>query len=72
MYVFVFGSGDGMEGKATVSGADPGFPIGGGANRPGGGGLGGGRQHIKMPNFPKNCMKLRKFRAVGREGPSPP
>ena len=32
--------------------ADPGFPRGGGANSPGG----GGRQHTILPNFPKNCM----------------
>ena len=40
-------------------GADPGFPVGGGANPP------GGRQHMILPNFMKNCMKLRKFWAVG-------
>ena len=38
-----------------VTGADPGFPVGGGANPL------GGRQHTILPNFPKNCMKLRKF-----------
>ena len=38
--------------------ADPGFPIGGGANPP------GGRQHMILPNFAKNCMKLRKIWAV--------
>ena len=43
-----------------ITGADPGFPIGVGANHPGEGG-----QHTKLPNFPKNCMKLRKIRAVG-------
>ena len=47
--------GDG--GRST--GADPGFPVGGGANPP------GGRQHMILPNFVKNCMKLRKFWAVG-------
>ena len=35
--------------------ADPGFPRGGGANSP------GGRQHMILPNFPKNCMKLKEF-----------
>ena len=30
-----------------------------GANPP------GGRQHMILPNFAKNCMKLRKFWAVG-------
>ena len=35
--------------------ADPGFPQGGGANSP------GGRQHTILPNFPKNCMKLKEF-----------
>ena len=45
------------------TGADPGFPVAGGANRPEGGG-----QHTKLPNFPKNCMKLRKFLAGGGGG----
>ena len=27
--------------------------------------LGGGRQHMILPNFAKNCMKLRTFWAVG-------
>ena len=39
--------------------AVPGFPVGGGANPP------GGRQHMILPNFAKNCMKLRKFWATG-------
>ena len=34
---------------------DPGFPRGGGANSP------GGCQHTILPNFPKNCMKLKEF-----------
>ena len=38
----------------------PGFPVGGGANPPE-----GGRQHTNFPDFPKNCMKLRKFWSVG-------
>ena len=37
-----------------VSGADPGFPVGGGAS--------GRRQHT---DFPKNYMELRKFLSVG-------
>ena len=41
--------------------ADPGFPRGGGANSPGG----GGRQHTILPNFPKNCMKLKEFGPPG-------
>ena len=47
-----------------ISGVDPGFPVGGGANP-----LREGCQHTILPNFPKNCMKLRKFWAV--EGPAP-
>ena len=35
---------------------DPGFPRGGGANSEE-----GGRQHTILPNFPKNCMKLKEF-----------
>ena len=30
----------------------------------------GGRQHTNLPDFPKNCMKLRKFWSV--EGAPPP
>ena len=44
----------------TYPGADPRFPIGGGANPP------GGRQHKILPKFLKNCMKLRKCWAGGR------
>ena len=40
--------------------ADPGFPVGGGANPPE-----GGANLQFCHNFPKNCMKLRKFWAVG-------
>ena len=42
--------------------ADPGFSRGGGANSP------GGHQHTILPNFPKNCMKLKEFgpRGVAR------
>ena len=39
--------------------ADPGFPVGGGADP-----LGGTCQHTILSNFPKNCMKSRKFWAV--------
>ena len=39
--------------------ADPGFPRGGGAN------FLGGRQHMILPNFPKNCMKLKEFGPPG-------
>ena len=42
--------------------ADPGFPRGGGANSP------GGRQHTILPNFPKNCMKLKEFGPSGGGG----
>ena len=35
--------------------ADPGFPGGGGANPR------RGRQHTILPNFPKNCMKLKEI-----------
>ena len=43
--------------------ADPGFPVGGGANPP------RGRQHMILPNFAKNCMKLRKIWAMGGHPP---
>ena len=46
----------GIPGKAVV---DPGFPRGGGANS------WGGRQHTILPNFPKNCMKLKEFGPPG-------
>ena len=35
--------------------ADPGFPRGGGINPP------WCCQHTILPNFPKNCMKLKEF-----------
>ena len=41
-----------------LTGADSGFHVGGDANPL------GGRQHMILPNFAKNCMKLRKFWAV--------
>ena len=50
--------------------ADPGFPRGGGANS-----RGGGRQDTILLKFPKNCMKLKKFRLPGGGGgvsPAPP
>ena len=40
------------ENKSEIR-VDPGFPWGGG-------------QHKILPKFPKNCMELRKFLAVGR------
>ena len=49
------------------AGADPGFPVGGGADPLEGGGARGamgGRQHTILSNFPKNCLKSRKFWAV--------
>ena len=42
--------------------ADPGFPRVGGANSP------GGHQHTILPNFPKNCMKLKAFGPPGGGG----
>ena len=51
-----------------MSGADPGFPVGGGTDP-----LGGGCQHTILSNFPKKCMKSRKFWAVGgHTGCAPP
>ena len=57
---------DHMGTSAELSGADPGFPVGGGVNPP------GGHQHTILPNFPKNCMKLRNFWATGGGGCPPP
>ena len=51
---------------SEISGVDPGFPVGGGSNPP------GGRQHMILPNFAKNCMKLRTFWAVGGRAPGRP
>ena len=42
-----------------ASGGSRSFPRGGGANSP------GGRQHMILPNFPKNCMKLKEFGPPG-------
>ena len=47
-----------------LPGADPGFPVGGGANLPRGG------QHIILLDFPKNSMKLRKIWSVGGRPPA--
>ena len=51
------------------SGVDPGFPVGWGANP-----QGVGRQHTNLPDFPKNCMELRKVWSVrgGRTPGAPP
>ena len=48
------------------AGADPGFPVGGGANSPR-----RGCQHTNLPDFSKNCMKLRKFLSGG-DATAPP
>ena len=42
------------------AGADPGFPIGGGANP-----RGEGRQHTNLPDFPKNYIKIKKILVRG-------
>ena len=51
------------------SGADPGFPVGGGADPPGG----GAPTYMILSKFPKKCMKSRKFwtvkEACARGGP---
>ena len=44
--------------------ADPGFPRGGGTNPKGG-------QHTILPNFPKNCIKLKEFGLGGRINHAP-
>ena len=41
-------------------------PVGGGVNSPG-----GGHQHTNLPDFPKNCMKLRKVWSVVEPGAPP-
>ena len=53
--------------NVSLAGADPGFPVGGGANPP-------GAPTYDFANFwEKNCMKMRKFWAVeGGGGPAPP
>ena len=33
---------------------------------------GGGRQHTNLPNFPKNCMKLKEFGPPGGRSPCSP
>ena len=40
-------------------------PVGGGAKP-----MGRGCQHTNLPDFPKNCMKLKKFWSGGGEGAS--
>ena len=54
------------EENITLSGEDPGFPGGGGTDPR------GGRQHMILSNFLKNCMKSRKFWAVGGRAPGAP
>ena len=34
--------------------------------------LPGGRQHMSLPNFPENCMKLKEFGPPGGTRPSRP
>ena len=52
---------------SPITGAHPGFPIGGGANP-----QRRGCQHTILPNFPQNCMEMRTFWAVwGGAGASP-
>ena len=51
------------------SGADPGFPVGGGANS-----AGRGRQHMILSNFPKNLHEIenilgRRWRGTCRGAP---
>ena len=55
-----------VAGSEYLTGADAGFPVGGGADPL------GGRQHTILLNFPKNCMKSRKFWAVGGGAPGAP
>ena len=45
--------------------ADPGFPRGGGATLR-------GCQYTILPNFPKNCMKLKEFGPQGAPVPHTP
>ena len=52
-----------------VAVTDPGFPQGGGANSPPGGGW---CQHMILPNFLKNCMKLKEFGLGGGAVPRDP
>ena len=48
------------------SGADPGFPVGGGTDPP------WGRQYMILSKFQKNCMESRKFWARGGYVPGRP
>ena len=50
-----------------IPGTDPGFSVLGGANPPE-----RGRKPMILANFPKNCMKLRKFWTVGGAPGAPP
>ena len=50
-----------------IPGADPGFPVGGGANS-----SGGALTYNFTKIFQKICMKLRKFWAVGGHARSAP
>ena len=52
--------------ETLLPGADPGFSVGGVPT------LRGGRQHTILSKFPKNCIKLRKFWAVGGGGQALP
>ena len=45
--------------------ADPGFSQGGASTIRGGGWGEGGRQHMILPKFPENCMKMKEFRPPG-------
>ena len=61
------GRGQGISGPMSLpagSVADPGFPRGGGTNPKGG-------QHTILPNFPKNCIKLKEF-GLGGVSITPP
>ena len=51
--------------KLTKTVADPGFPWGGGANSPGG----GGAPTYDFAKFSKNCMKLKDFGPPGGARP---
>ena len=52
-------------GTETASGADPGFPVGGSPTLQEGD---VSTVYTSLPDFPKNCMKLRKFWSVGVGG----
>ena len=48
------------EGLCREAGPDPGFPIGGGTSL-----RAMECQHTNFPDFPQNCMILRKFWSMG-------